>query len=82
MASIISHRKRNGKDDIIDTRLIEQAYGSDCPGKVTPHPLEINTYADSTITSKSMVPSVDLEDGLRINNNEDLSTLSPLIIYL
>jgi hypothetical protein len=72
MASIISHPKRNAKDDIFDTRLIEQAYGSDCPGKVTPHPLEINTYSDSTITSKYMVPSIDLEDSLRINKNEDL----------
>lgn len=73
MGSIISHRKRKGKEDVIDMRLIEQAYGSDFPSKVTPHPLEINTYADSTITSKSMVPSVDLEDGLRIHNNEHLS---------
>ncbi|MGV8983526.1 hypothetical protein [Clostridium sp.] len=73
MASTISHRKRKGKDDLIDTRLIEQAYGSDCPGKVTPHQLVINSYADSTITSKAMIPSVDLEDGLRIHNNEDLS---------
>lgn len=72
MASIISHRKRKGKEDIIDMRLIEQAYGSDSAGKVTPHPLGINIYADSTITSKSMVPSVDLEDGLRIYENEDL----------
>lgn len=72
MASIISHRKRRGKEDIIDTRLIEQAYGSDSPGMVTPHPLGLNTYADSTIISKSMIPSVDLEDGLRIHNNENL----------
>ncbi|MBU3146725.1 hypothetical protein [Clostridium sp. CF012] len=72
MASIISHRKRKGKDDIIDTRLIEQAYGSDYPGKVTPHPLGINSYSDSSIISKSMVPSVDLEDGLRINSNKNL----------
>jgi len=72
MASIISHRKRKGKDDIIDTRLIEQAYGSDYPSKVTPHPLGINTYVDSTITSKSMAPSVDLEDGLRIFNKEEV----------
>lgn len=73
MASIISHRKRENKDDLIDSRLIEQAYGSDCPGKVRQHQLVINSYADSTMTSKSMIPSVDLEDGLRINNNEDLS---------
>jgi len=73
MASIISHLKRKGKEDIIDMRLIEQAYGSDFPNKVTPHPLEINTYADSTIISKSIIPSVDLEDGLRIHNNEHLT---------
>jgi len=54
-------------------RLIEQAYGSDVPSKLTPHPLVLNTYADSTIISKSMIPSVDLEDGLRIHNNDDLS---------
>ncbi len=72
MASIISHRKRSGKDDIINTRLIEQAYGSDSAGMVTPHPLEINTYVDSTIVSKSMTPSVELEDGLRIHKNENL----------
>jgi hypothetical protein len=72
MASILSHRKRKGKENIIDTRLIEQAYGSDYPSKVTPHPLEINTYVDSTITSKIMVPSVDLEEGLRIHNNDHL----------
>lgn len=73
MANIISHLKKKGKEDIIDMRLIEQAYGSDFPSKVTPHPLEFNTYADSTIMSLSMVPSVDLEDGLRIHNNEHLS---------
>ncbi|MBU3188634.1 hypothetical protein K9O30_04575 [Clostridium bowmanii] len=73
MANIISHHKRENKDDLIDTRLIEQAYGSDCPGKVTPHPLVINSYADSTMTSKSMIPSVDLENGLRIHNNNELS---------
>lgn len=72
MASIISHRKKKGKEDIIDMRLIEQAYESDFSNKVTPHPLEINTYIDSTITSKSIVPSLDLEDGLRIHNNEHL----------
>ena len=73
MASIISHRKRKGEDDIIDTRLIEQAYGSDSSGMVTPHPLGINIYADSSIISKSMIPSIDLEDGLRICNNKRLS---------
>ena len=40
--------------------------GQTTPGKVTPHPLGINTYADSTIVSKTMVPSIDLEDGLRM----------------
>jgi hypothetical protein len=72
MASILSHRKKKGKEDIIDTRLIEQAYGSDFSSKVTPHPLQISTYVDSTITSKIMVPSVDLEEGLRIHNNDHL----------
>lgn len=72
MASIISHPKRKGKDDIIDTRLMQQAYGSDAPGMVTPHPLGINTYADSSIISKTMIPSIDLEDGLRIHNNKNL----------
>ncbi|MBW9157467.1 MULTISPECIES: hypothetical protein [Clostridium] len=71
MGSIILHRKR--KNDIIDTRLIEQAYGSDSTYKATIHTLEINTYADSSIISKSMVPSVDLEYQLRTNNNENLS---------
>ncbi|MBZ9689509.1 hypothetical protein G9F72_024735 [Clostridium estertheticum] len=72
MASIISHRKRKGKDDIIETRLIEQAYGSDYPGMVTPHPLENNIYLDSTIISKSMVLSADVEYVLRSHSNEDL----------
>lgn len=72
MASIISHRKRASKNDIIDTRLIEQAYGSDSPGKVTPHPLGINIYADSSIIAKTIIPSIDLEDGLRINSNRSL----------
>ncbi|GCD11200.1 hypothetical protein [Clostridium tagluense] len=71
MGSIILHRKR--KNDIIDTRLIEQAYGSDSPYKATLHTLEINTYADSSIISKSIVPSVDLEYRLRANSNENLS---------
>lgn len=71
MVSIISHLKKRGSEDVIDTRLIEQAYGSDATGKVTPHPLGINTYADSTITSKSMVPSIDLEDALAVH--DDLS---------
>jgi hypothetical protein len=73
MDSILSHRKRRGKEDITDMRLMEQAYGSDYPNKVTPHPLEINTYVDSTITSKSMVPSVDLEEGLRLHKDEHLA---------
>jgi hypothetical protein len=54
-------------------RLIEQAYGSDYPNKVTLHSLEINTYIDPTITSKTIVPSVDLEEGLGLHNNEHLS---------
>jgi len=73
MASIISHRKKAGKADIIDKRLIEQAYGSDYPNKVTPHPLELNTYVDSTMVSKTMVPSVDLEEGLSLLREEHLA---------
>lgn len=73
MGSIISHLKKAGKEDIIDMRLIEQAYGSDYPNKVTMHPLELNTYLDSTIVSKTMVPSVDLEEGLSILREEHLS---------
>jgi hypothetical protein len=73
MENIISQHKRKDKEDIIDMRLIEQAYGSDFPSKAKPHSLEINTYADSTITSKSMVPSIDLEDGLRVYMSDHLS---------
>jgi hypothetical protein len=73
MDSILSHRKKRGKEDIIDMRLIEQAYGSDYPNKVTSHPLEINTYIDPTITLKTMVPSVDLEEGLGLHKDEHLS---------
>lgn len=73
MDSIMSHRKKRGKEDIIDRHLIEQAYGSDYPNKVTAHPLELNTYADPTITSKTMIPSVDLEEGLVIHKGEHLS---------
>ena len=73
MVSIISHRKRRGSEDVIDARLIEQAYGSDATSKVTPHPLGINTYADSTITSKTMIPSIDLEDALAVHSNDELS---------
>jgi hypothetical protein len=73
MDSIISHRKRRGKEDIIDRKLIEQAYGSDYPNKVRLHALEINTYVDPTITSKTMVPSVDLEEGLGLHKDEHLS---------
>ena len=72
MASIILRRKRKNKDDLMDIRLIEQAYGSDHPGG-TPHQLVINSYVDSTIVSKSIIASMDLEDGLWIHNNEDLS---------
>ena len=73
MASIISHRKKAGKADITDKRLIEQAHGSDYPNKVTPHPLELNTYVDSTMVSKTMVPSVDLEEGLSLLRQEHLA---------
>lgn len=73
MDSIMLHPKKRGKEDIIDRRLIEQAYGSDYPNKVTAHPLEINTYVDPTITSRTMVPSVDLEEGLALHKNEHLS---------
>ena len=73
MASILSQQRRKDEEDIIDMRSIEQSYGSDFPHKVTPHSLEINTYVDSTIASKSMVPSVDLEDGLHIYMSDHLS---------
>ena len=65
MASIISHRKRPDKNDLIDMRLIEKAYGSDYSNKGMVHSLEMNTYVDPTMVSKTMVPSIDLEDGLR-----------------
>jgi hypothetical protein len=73
MDSILSHHKRRDKEDIIDMRLIEQAYGSDYPDKVTPHPLGINIYLESTIFSKSMAPSVYLEEALRLHKDEHLS---------
>lgn len=73
MASIISRRKRRGKEDITDMRLLEQAYGSDYPNKVTPHPLEMNTYVDPIMISKTMVPSVDIEEGLSRLRDDHLS---------
>ena len=73
MATITSQQKRKDKDDIIDMTLIKQAYGSDYPRRVTSQPLEINTYADPTIISKSIVPSVDLEDEISLHRNQHLS---------
>ena len=72
MESIVSQRKRKDKEDMIDMRSIEQAYGSDFSSKAVSHPLEINTYMDSTIASKSVAPSVDLEGGLRIYMSDHL----------
>lgn len=73
MGDITLHRKKTGKVDIMDKRLIEQAYGSDYPNKIMVNPFEFNAYVDSTIFSKTMVPSVDLEEGLSILKEEDLS---------
>ena len=73
MATTISRQKRKNKEDIIDMSLIKQAYGSDYPSKVAPMQLEINTYVDPTVTSKSIVPSVDLEGEISLHKNQNLS---------
>ena len=73
MDSIISHRKRTGKEDIIDMRLLEQAYGSDYPNKVPSHPIEMNMYVDPTIISKTMVLPVDREERLSHLSDDHLS---------
>ena len=73
MATIISPQKRKDKEDIIDMSLIKQAYGSDCPSGVAPKALEANTYIDPTVTSKSIIPYVDLEDEISLHKNQNLS---------